>query len=109
MCLAGGDYWTTKDDAEIHSYDKWFRVFLSEKAGTKALLNRQYAVQTQVFIQLSLNQIIASGGGGFNFYKNTNGLFAMDTMYLGLNRVIHNYRGSTSRTGSGLCKVCIYF
>ena len=107
MCLAGGDQGTTTDDAEIHSKNSLLRVIDSEKAGTNSVLKQQAdAVQKQVFIVLKPNHISVNGGNGLN-YTDTNRSFKMDTMYLGLNRVIRNYQGSASSTGSGLCNVCI--
>jgi len=55
---------------------------------------------------------------GYTTYKSDTGLFVYkhygilrNNIYLGLNRVIHNFKGSPhwGRTGRGLCSVCIYF
>ena len=56
-------------------------------------------------------QMYATNYEGFNYYKADNGLFAFNTMYLGLNRVVSHIKGppSAGRKGQGLCSVCIYF
>ena len=54
---------------------------------------------------------------GYTFGTNDEGLFTYksngisDNIYLGLNRVIHDFHGNPhwGRTGRGLCSVCIYF
>ena len=69
------------------------------------------AVKTAMLIRLSKMQMYATNYEGYNYYTQDEGLFAFDTMYMGLNRVVKSISGpaSTSRTGQGLCSVCIYF
>ncbi|KAI0234908.1 hypothetical protein LSAT2_014727 [Lamellibrachia satsuma] len=105
----GGDSGTTRCDAEIHSYRDYLKVFRSDVGGSTLLKSQRFAVKTAMLIRLSKNQMYAANYEGFNYYIQDRGLFAFDTMYMGLNRVVSSIYGSTYRTGRGLCSVCIYF
>ncbi|KAI0208607.1 hypothetical protein LSAT2_006707 [Lamellibrachia satsuma] len=99
-----GDSHTTVYDAEIHSSHNNLYVYRSDVGGS-SLVTSSDAVKTAMLIRLSKNQMYSTNYEGFNYYKQDKGLFAFDTMYMGLNRVV----GSKYRTGQGLCSVCIYF
>ena len=109
--LAGGDYLSTLYDAEIHSYSKSLKVYRSDVGGSGLLTSKSNAVKTAMLIRLSKNQIYVTNYEGYSYYKKHKGLFAFDTMYMGLNRVVHRRFGSPTRNrkGRGLCSVCIYF
>jgi len=110
LLSAGGDMLSTLYDAEIHSINKYLRVYRSDVGGS-GLLTKSYAVKTAMLIRLSKNQLYVTNYEGYSYYKEHNGLFAFDTMYMGLNRVIRRLSGSpvANRKGRGLCSVCIYF
>ena len=101
---------STLYDAEIHSINKYLRVYRSDVGGS-GLLTKSYAVKTAMLIRLSKNQLYVTNYEGYSYYKEHKGLFAFDTMYMGLNRVIRRLSGSpvANRKGRGLCSVCIYF
>ncbi|KAK2168339.1 hypothetical protein NP493_1234g00009, partial [Ridgeia piscesae] len=104
-----GDSGSTRQDAEIHSYNEYLKVFRSDVGGSSCLTSNQNTVKTAMLIRLSKMQMYATNYEGFDYYKQDRGLFAFDTMYMGLNRVVSYIYGSSSRTGRGLCSVCIYF
>ena len=110
LLFAGGDALSTLYDAEIHSYSKYLKVYRSDVGGSGLLISSK-AVKTAMLIRLSNNQMYVTNYEGYNYYKEHNGLFAFDTMYMGLNRVVHRRFGSPvrNRKGRGLCSVCIYF
>ena len=107
--IAAGDSGSTRHDAEIHSYNDYMKVFRSDVGGSSCLTSKRNTIKTAMTIQLSKNQMYATNYAGFNYYTQDRGLFAFDTMYMGLNRVVSSLYGSRSRTGRGLCRVCIYF
>ena len=108
--VTAGDSGTTHYDAEIHSYNNYLKVYRSDVGGS-SLMTSTTSVKTAMLIRLSKMQMYATNYEGFNYYKQDKGLFAFDTMYMGLNRVVHYIYGypSGGRTGRGLCSVCIYF
>ena len=110
LVSAGGDSSTTLYDAEIHSYYNYLKVYRSDVGGS-SLMTSTTSVKTAMLIRLSKKQMYVTNYEGFNYYKQDSGLFAFDAMYMGLNRVVGNIYGSPSmsRTGRGLCSVCIYF
>ena len=105
-----GDSGTTHYDAEIHSYNNYLKVYRSDVGGS-SLITSTPTVKTAMLIRLSKMQMYATNYEGFNYYKQDRGLFAFDTMCMGLNRVVHYIYGypSGGRTGRSLCSVCIYF
>ncbi|KAK2171353.1 hypothetical protein NP493_1066g02007 [Ridgeia piscesae] len=106
-----GDSGTTRYDAEIHSmYSDKLYVYRSDVGGS-TLITSSHSVKTAMLIRLSRMQMYVTNYEGYNYYRQETGLFAFDTMYMGLNRVVANLHGSPSgaRTGRGLCSVCIYF
>ena len=109
ICVfTGGDSDTTEYDAEIHSYSKYLKAYRSDVGGA-TLIKSPPSVKTALLIRLSKMQMYATNYEGFDYYKQDTGLFAIDTMYMGLNRVVENIHEPTKRTGRGLCSVCVYF
>ena len=109
--FTAGDCSTTTYDAEIHSmYSDKLYVYRSDFAGS-TLITSSHSVKTAMLIRLSRMQMYATNYEGYNYYRQETGLFAFDTMYMGLNRVVDYIHGSASagRTGRGMCSVCIYF
>ena len=108
--FTGGDSGTTEYNAEIHSYDNYLKAYRSDVGGSSVITSTT-TVKTDMLIRLSTMQMYVTNYEGFNYYKPDSGLFAFDTMYMGLNRVVDNINGppSLGRTGRGLCSVCIYF
>ena len=105
-CLfIGGDASSTSYDAEIHSNSATLRMYKNDIAGSGLHKSDAGVVKTAMLIRLSKSQVYATNYEGYNYYTQHTGLFAFDTMYMGLNRVV---RGSY-RSGRGLCSVCIYF
>ena len=102
--FVGGDSSTTHYDAEIHSYNSGMYAFENDYQGSDNL-EASPSVKSAMLIRLSKFQMYATNYEGYNYYNAHKGLFAFDTMYLGLNRVV----GSSSRSGRGMCSVCIYF
>ena len=91
-------------DAEIHSFNGGLNVYRSDVGG-KGRLMASNAVKTAMLIRLSKNHMYFTNYEDVNYYKQDKGLFAFDTMYMGLNRVVL----TSGRPGKGLCSVCIYF
>ena len=111
ICLfTGADNGTTEYNAEIHSYDNYLKAYRSDVGGS-SLITSTTTVKTDMLIRLSAMNMYITNYEGFNYYKADGGLFAFDTMYMGLNRVVDYINGppSPGRTGRGLCSVCIYF
>ena len=106
--FVGGDSSTTHYDAEIHSYNSGMYVFENDYQGSD-ILAASASVKSAMLIRLSKFQMYATNYEGYNYYNAHKGLFAFDTMYIGLNRVVDSSRWSSRRTGRGLCSVCIYF
>ncbi|KAI0234907.1 hypothetical protein LSAT2_014726 [Lamellibrachia satsuma] len=103
-----GDSRSTQYDAEIHSYNTNLKVFRSDVGGSN-LVTSNKSVKKAMLLRLSHNQMYATDYEHINYYKEDIGLFSFDTMYMGLNRVVQSYRGRATRTGRGLCSVCIQF
>ena len=110
LVSAAGDSGTTVYDSEIHSYNNYLKVYRSDVGGS-SLITSTNSVKTAMLIRLSKKQMYVTNYEGFNYYKQDKGLFAYNTMYMGLNRVVKSIYGNPSggRTGRGLCSVCIYF
>lgn len=109
LCFAAGDYDSTEYDAEINSHNDNLQVYRSDVGGSGSLVATKSTVKTALLIRLSKNQMYVTNYEGVNYYKEDVGLFAFDTMYMGLNRVVNHIYGPTRRTGRGVCSVCIYF
>ena len=116
---SGGDISPgTVRDAEIWGYYSSLGAYGNKKWGKKQLIYQYGRVKSAMLIRLYRNAMYVTNYAGYNTYRSYKGLFAYkhrgvlrNNIYLGLNRVIHNYKGSPhwGRTGRGLCSVCIYF
>ena len=108
--FTAGDSGTTHYDAEIQGKGSYLTAYRSDMGGS-SLITSTTSVKTAMLIRLSHMQMYATNYEDFNYYKEDKGLFAFNTMYMGLNRVVHYISGSANggRTGRGLCSVCIYF
>ena len=97
-------------NAEIHSYNNYLKAYRSAVGGNN-LIKLSRSVKKKLLIRLSTRQMFVTNHEGFNYYKEDSGLFAFNTMYMGLNRVVDNIYGPpiAGRTGRGLCSVCISF
>ena len=110
MIFTAGDSGTTHYDAEVQGKSNYLSAYRSDVGGS-TLITSTTSVKTAMLIRLSKMQMYATNYEGFNYYKEDSGLFIFNTMYMGLNRVVHHISGypSGGRTGRGLCSVCIYF
>ena len=116
---SGGDITPgTLNDAEIWGYYSILRAKRNNHQGTTTLIYRPGKVRSAMLIRIYHRAMYLTNYAGYNYYKNDAGLFTYktnngisDNIYLGLNRVIHNFQGNPywGRTGRGLCSVCIYF
>ena len=111
ICLfTGGDPGTTHDNAEIHSYNNYLKAYRSDVGGSSLMMSSS-SVKTAMLIRLSTGQMYVTNYEGFDYYAEDSSLFLLNTMYMGLNRVVHQLDGppNAGRTGRGLCSVCISF
>ena len=111
ICLFIGAYSDTNHhDADIHSYNNYLKAYRSH-VGRSSLITASPSVKTAMLIQLSRMQMYATNKEGFNYYTEDSGLFLLNQVYMGLNRVVRNIYGppNAGRTGRGLCSVCISF
>ena len=113
MCLFTGDAigrMTNSLNAEIHSYNNYLKAYRSILRRS-SLITSTTSVKTALLIRLSAMKMNVTNYEGFNYYKADGGLFAFNTMYMGLNRVVKHSKGppNAGRTGRGLCSVCISF
>ena len=97
-------------NAEIHSYNNYLKAFRSGVGGNN-ILTSATSVKNALLIRLSTGQMYVTNYEGFNYYKEDSGLFAFNTMYIGMNGGVDDIFGPpiAGRRGRGVCSVCIYF
>lgn len=98
--------------AEIHNVGNRLLVYkndLQDGCRSKNMFDLPASMTSELTIRVSFNQMCVYNGAGVKIFKQDKCLFRFDTMYLGLNRVIHNNAGyvSGNRVGTGLCNVCV--
>ena len=108
----------TGNDAEIWGYYHILRAKRNTIHGKSTLIFSGGKVKSTMRIRIYHRAMYVTNYAGYTYFKNDSGLFTYktsngksDSIYLGLNRVIHNFRGNPygGRTGGGLCYVTIDF
>ena len=110
--VSGGDYNTQSYDSEIHANVGTIGVYRSDVGGNGLLYALTHTVKKTMLIRVGKMELYMTNYAGSNLYSHDKSLFALDKMYMGLNRVIHRYKSayvSQGRVGTGLCSVCIDF
>ena len=97
-------------NAEIHSYNNYLKAFRSGVGGNNALTSAP-SVKKALLIRLSAMKMYITNYEGFNYYKEDRGLFAFNTMYMGMNGGVDDIFGPpiAGRRSRGVCSVCISF
>ena len=115
-CYAsGGDIYGTLNDAEIWGYYSRLTAYRNNHQHTKRIFTKAKVVKTALVFMLGARSMYIRNYAGFSYgWKYDSGLFTYknyDNVYLGLNRVIHDFKGYPyqNRWGRGLCTVCIHF
>ncbi|KAI0231003.1 hypothetical protein LSAT2_018621 [Lamellibrachia satsuma] len=82
--------------AEIHNVGNRLLVYkndLQDGCRSKNMFDLPASMTSELTIRVSFNQMCVYNGAGVKIFKQDKCLFRFDTMYLGLNRVIHNNAG----------------